>query len=326
MALKTDILRPQVTANGLVISNGSGDDVATIGEADSKNAKFSGAFTSNADAIDADFIVKKESSGDAIKYDAGSDLVTIDCNTDFTSVGAVTLPVGATVERPTGTAGKIRFNSETSTFEGHNGVDWGSIGSGGSASSVEYCQDGYFKIGNVDFWNISDGTNIDTTFDNTSKTIGTGSLKISKDAFNESGESIYTDTFAIDAVGSIDVSFFYLTSANYLDSDVSIVLEDMTGTPTEILPADERLFGSSLLKPYRNSFPIPMGVTSARLKIKIVGPNEAAWDLYLGAIEIKPSDTAVTGAFISDWESATVTVTNKRARNSSITRLYLNGT
>jgi hypothetical protein len=43
------------------------------------------------------------------------------------------MPAGTTGERPTGVAGKLRFNSTTSEFEGYNGVAWSSVG--GSAIS-----------------------------------------------------------------------------------------------------------------------------------------------------------------------------------------------
>lgn len=46
---------------------------------------------------------------------------------------AVGLPVGTTLQRPTGAAGYVRFNSTTTEFEGYNGTAWASIG--GSAIS-----------------------------------------------------------------------------------------------------------------------------------------------------------------------------------------------
>lgn len=38
------------------------------------------------------------------------------------------LPVGTTAERPTPLIGSLRFNSESDSFEGYDGVDWGDIG------------------------------------------------------------------------------------------------------------------------------------------------------------------------------------------------------
>jgi hypothetical protein len=59
--------------------------------------------------------------------------LTATADSAFTSTGAVKLSTGTTAERPTGAAGKLRFNSTTNEFEGHNGTTWSSVG--GSAIS-----------------------------------------------------------------------------------------------------------------------------------------------------------------------------------------------
>jgi hypothetical protein len=46
------------------------------------------------------------------------------------ATGAAQLPVGTEAQRPTPSAGKLRFNSTVSKFEGYNGTTWGSIGGG----------------------------------------------------------------------------------------------------------------------------------------------------------------------------------------------------
>jgi len=43
---------------------------------------------------------------------------------DIDSTGALNLPVGDISQRPTATAGQIRFNSELARFEGYNGSNW----------------------------------------------------------------------------------------------------------------------------------------------------------------------------------------------------------
>jgi len=59
--------------------------------------------------------------------------LTASADSAFTSTGAVQLSSGTTAQRPTGAAGKLRFNSTTNEFEGHNGTVWSSVG--GSAIS-----------------------------------------------------------------------------------------------------------------------------------------------------------------------------------------------
>lgn len=50
--------------------------------------------------------------------------------------GALTLPAGGDLDRPPAVQGMIRYNTDLSTFEGHDGTDWGSIGGGGSAGGT----------------------------------------------------------------------------------------------------------------------------------------------------------------------------------------------
>ncbi len=59
--------------------------------------------------------------------------LTASSDSAFTSTGAVQLSTGTTAQRPTGVAGKLRFNSTSTEFEGYNGTAWASVG--GSAIS-----------------------------------------------------------------------------------------------------------------------------------------------------------------------------------------------
>lgn len=51
----------------------------------------------------------------------------------FVGSDAMLIPKGNTAARPTGVSGYLRFNTQTSEFEGHNGTAWSSVG--GSAIS-----------------------------------------------------------------------------------------------------------------------------------------------------------------------------------------------
>ena len=46
----------------------------------------------------------------------------------ISSTDAVLLPKGTTAQQPTGVAGYLRFNTDTSQFEGYNGTAWSSVG------------------------------------------------------------------------------------------------------------------------------------------------------------------------------------------------------
>ena len=49
--------------------------------------------------------------------------------------GSVTVPSGTAAQQPTGSAGMFRFNTDTSSFEGHDGTQWGGIGGGGGSAA-----------------------------------------------------------------------------------------------------------------------------------------------------------------------------------------------
>ena len=84
-----------------------------------------------------------------VTFTAGGDLAATDVQAAIdelddekvprtATTGAALLPSGTELERPTGAAGHIRFNTDTDSFEGYNGTDWGNIGGGASAGGAIY--------------------------------------------------------------------------------------------------------------------------------------------------------------------------------------------
>lgn len=60
---------------------------------------------------------------------ANTSAITIgtDQNANFTSTGAITLPVGTTAQRPTGVNGMMRYNSNTSKIEVFIASAWANV-------------------------------------------------------------------------------------------------------------------------------------------------------------------------------------------------------
>ena len=54
--------------------------------------------------------------------------LTATADSTFSSTGALTISKGTTAQRPTATAGMLRFNTTTNEFEGYNGTTWASVG------------------------------------------------------------------------------------------------------------------------------------------------------------------------------------------------------
>lgn len=58
---------------------------------------------------------------------AGNPSISIADNAILPGVEAITVPSGTTAEQPAGSAGQLRFNTSTNTFDGYDGSSWGSF-------------------------------------------------------------------------------------------------------------------------------------------------------------------------------------------------------
>jgi hypothetical protein len=66
----------------------------------------------------------------AIKIQGTTIINDVTAYIDLAGATAVKVPVGTTIQRPTGVTGQLRYNSTDGTFEGFNGDEWGSLGGG----------------------------------------------------------------------------------------------------------------------------------------------------------------------------------------------------
>jgi hypothetical protein len=68
-------------------------------------------------------------NGDINLVPDGTGRLIVAGDTKIDSTGALTIPVGSTLDRPTPLEqGMIRYNTDDSTFEGYDGTNWGSLG------------------------------------------------------------------------------------------------------------------------------------------------------------------------------------------------------
>ena len=85
----------------------------------------------------SDFDVRLDCTGsNAITF--GGAAVTASSLICNSATGAIVAPVGTTAQRPSAVQGTIRFNTTNGTFEGYDGVAWGSIGGGATGGGVFY--------------------------------------------------------------------------------------------------------------------------------------------------------------------------------------------
>lgn len=70
----------------------------------------------------------------------GTELLRADLATylQFLGTAGILLPIGTTVQRPTGVNGIMRYNSDLNQFEGYKNGNWGSIGGGGGGAGFSW--------------------------------------------------------------------------------------------------------------------------------------------------------------------------------------------
>jgi hypothetical protein len=106
------------------------------------DSTLNGAVVINDAGADKDTRIEGDNDANLFFVDASTDRVgigtaTLSVKFSIAATDAMLVPVGTTGERPTGATGYLRFNSTTSSFEGHNGTAWGSIGGGATGGGAD---------------------------------------------------------------------------------------------------------------------------------------------------------------------------------------------
>lgn len=138
----TDVVNPLTYFTGTVVSSSATITGGTInGTSIGQSTAAAGSFTSLAASgnatITGDLAVNGNTtlgnaSGDTITVNAAT--ATIPNNLNFSGTGSIRLPNGTTAERPSPTAGMIRYNTTEASFEGYAAGAWGSIGGGATGA------------------------------------------------------------------------------------------------------------------------------------------------------------------------------------------------
>jgi hypothetical protein len=137
-----DVVNPLTYFTGTVVSSSATITGGTInGTAIGGSTAAAGSFTSLAasgnTALTGNLSVDGNTtlgnaSGDTILLNAAT--ATIPNNLTFSGTGTIRLPNGTTAERPSPTAGMIRYNTTEASFEGYAAGAWGSIGGGATGA------------------------------------------------------------------------------------------------------------------------------------------------------------------------------------------------
>jgi hypothetical protein len=138
----TDVVNPLTYFTGTVVSSsatitGGTINSTSIGQSTAAAGSFTTLAASGNATITGDLSVNGNTtlgnaSGDTITVNAAT--ATIPNNLNFSGTGSIRLPNGTTAERPSPTAGMIRYNTSENTFEGYAAGAWGSIGGGATGA------------------------------------------------------------------------------------------------------------------------------------------------------------------------------------------------
>ena len=145
----TDVVNPLTYFTGTAVVTGGSINSTPIGGSTAAAGSFTtlnstgGALNGTIGATTASTgrFTSLEATGNTILGDASGDTITLNAatanvpnNLNFSGTGSIRLPNGTTAERPSPTAGMIRYNTTDASFEGYAAGEWGSIGGGATGA------------------------------------------------------------------------------------------------------------------------------------------------------------------------------------------------
>jgi hypothetical protein len=138
----TNVVNPLTYFAGTVVSSAATITGGTInGTSVGASTASTGAFTTLAASGNASVTGNLTVDGNTTLGNASGDTITLNAatanvpnNLNFSGTGTIRLPNGTTAERPSPTAGMIRYNTTENTFEGYAAGAWGSIGGGATGA------------------------------------------------------------------------------------------------------------------------------------------------------------------------------------------------
>ena len=255
-------------------------------------------FNTNATRIDA------FGTATTINIGAASGILTI--NNEIVIIDSVTslqIPVGDTAERPTEATGQVRFNTDTTVFEGYDGNVWGSLGGvkdvdqntfirpetspGANNDELEFFTNGTQRaiIGNT-FFNVD--SSVITTFANTtvSSNFGNGAVVIA------GGLGVAKDINVQGAIGGNNSGVLQLTklATDTIDIRANTVLAQdglklIMNAPDS--SADDIVYPMTFAHHSSAGTPVAGSGTGVRFEMETANNNfEIAGDIALVATDI----------------------------------------
>jgi hypothetical protein len=138
----TNVVNPLTYFTGTVVSSSATITGGTInGTSIGQSTAAAGSFTTLAASGNTTLTGDLAVNGNTTLGNASGDTITLNAatanvpnNLTFSGTGTIRLPNGTTAERPSPTAGMIRYNTTEASFEGYAAGAWGSIGGGATGA------------------------------------------------------------------------------------------------------------------------------------------------------------------------------------------------
>jgi hypothetical protein len=139
----TNVVNPLTYFAGTVTVTGGSIDNTPIGSSTAHTGAFTNLSASGTLGVTGNTTLSADLAvnGNTTLGNASSDTITLNAatanvpnNLNFSGTGTIRLPNGTTAERPSPTAGMIRYNTTENTFEGYAAGQWGSIGGGATGA------------------------------------------------------------------------------------------------------------------------------------------------------------------------------------------------
>lgn len=158
---------------------------------------------------------------------AAADTLTVNAVATFTGTDGMVIPSGTTAQRVTANTGTIRYNTDTSSFEGYSGSSWGSLGGVKDVDQDTYITTETSAGSDEDTFTFYAANNVNATwtsslFDiNTAVNIDGNISTTANSTFGNAAADTHTFNGSVDMNHSLNVDGNLVTKSNTTLGDAS---------------------------------------------------------------------------------------------------------
>lgn len=146
----------------------------------------------------------------------------------MSGTGAVNVPKGTTAQRPSGTSGDFRYNSDTNGFEGYNGTSWGTVGGGGGSAGINFISDNSFEQSTLNPDSDGNGTESYQDYSSNAELYSENNTKYFRASYTSltTNDTYVRDTFARTSLDAKDGLFSIWIKVDADDFTLCLRIDD----------------------------------------------------------------------------------------------------